>query len=64
MAFPIDVVTLDHDYRVLGIWRDVRPWRVKVFSGDTHRVLELASGALRQINIEVGDYLQVNHGQP
>lgn len=59
MAFPIDVVTLDHDYRVLGIWKDLRPWRVKLFSGDTRRVLELASGSLRQIDLEVGDYLQV-----
>ena len=59
MAFPIDVVTLDRDYRVLGIWEDIRPWRVKVFSGDTHRVLELGSGTLRPSNVQVGDYLQV-----
>lgn len=59
MAFSIDVVTLDRDYRVLGIWRDIRPWRVKVFSSDTYRVLELASGTVRPSNIEIGDYLQV-----
>lgn len=61
MAFPIDVVTLDQEYRVLGIWRHVRPWRVKVFRRDTRRVLELASGALGQVDIEVADFLQVVH---
>jgi uncharacterized membrane protein (UPF0127 family) len=59
MAFPIDVVTLDRDYRVLGIWKDIRPWRVKVFRGDTYRVLELGSGTLHSSNVQIGDYLQV-----
>jgi hypothetical protein len=59
MAFSIDVVTLDRDYRVLGIWEDIRPWRVKVFSGDTYRVLELGSGSLHLRNVQIGDYLQV-----
>jgi uncharacterized membrane protein (UPF0127 family) len=59
MAFPIDVVTLDRDYRVLGIWEDIRPWRVKVFGGDTYRVLELGSGSLHLRNVQIGDYLQV-----
>lgn len=59
MAFSIDVVTLDRDYRVLGVWRDIRPWRMKVFSSDTYRVLELGSGTLHLSNIEIGDYLQV-----
>jgi uncharacterized membrane protein (UPF0127 family) len=60
MAFPIDVVALDRQYLVLGIWKNVRPWRVKVFRRDTRRVLELASGSLGQTDIEVGDLLQID----
>jgi uncharacterized protein len=59
MRFPIDVLALDRDYRVLGIWKDIRPWRVKVFSGGTHRVLELGSGTLNAIDVQIGDYLRL-----
>jgi uncharacterized membrane protein (UPF0127 family) len=59
MAFPIDVVTLDRDYRVLGTWSHVRPWRMKVFGRKTRRVLELASGSLQQADIAIGDLLQI-----
>jgi uncharacterized protein len=59
MAFPIDVVALDRDYRVLGVWKDIPPWRVKVFSGDTYRVLELGSGTLHLSDVQIGDYLKV-----
>jgi hypothetical protein len=59
MKYPIDVLALDRSYRVLGIWKDIRPWRVKVFSGGTYRVLELESGTLHPIDVQIGDYLQV-----
>ena len=59
MAFPIDVVALDQDYRVLGTWSHVRPWRLKVFGRDTRRVLELASGSLQLTDITRGDLLQI-----
>jgi uncharacterized membrane protein (UPF0127 family) len=59
MAFPIDVVTLDRDYRVLGTWSHVRPWRMKVFGRDTRRVLELASGSVQRTDIARGDLLQI-----
>jgi uncharacterized protein len=59
MKYPIDVLALDRGYRVLGIWKDIRPWSVKVFSGDTYRVLELGSGTLHPIDVQIGDYLQL-----
>jgi uncharacterized protein len=59
MAFPIDLVTLDREYRVLGLWNDIRPGRVKVFGGATYRVLELGSGTLHRSSVQIGDYLLV-----
>jgi uncharacterized membrane protein (UPF0127 family) len=59
MAFPIDVITLDRDDRVLGTWSHVRPWRMKVFGRGTRRVLELASGSIQRTDIAVGDLLRI-----
>jgi uncharacterized membrane protein (UPF0127 family) len=58
MRFALDVVTMDRDYRVLGMWRDVRPWRALLFRSGTHRVLELASGSL-PAELGVGDLLYI-----
>jgi uncharacterized membrane protein (UPF0127 family) len=62
MAFPIDVVALDRKYKVLGTWKNVRPWRAVVFGRGTRRVLELPSGVLEQTGLEPGDYLHFENG--
>jgi uncharacterized protein len=54
MRFPIDVVFLDRDRKVVGIRRDLRPWRV---AGARRAVaaLELPVGAAN--GIKEGDVL-------
>jgi uncharacterized membrane protein (UPF0127 family) len=56
MRFPIDVVFLDRDWRVVGIRHDLRPWRV---AGARRAVaaLELPAGAAVATGIEEGDLL-------
>ena len=41
MRFAIDVVMLDATGKVLGIRRNVRPWRLAMAPRGTHAVLEL-----------------------
>lgn len=41
MRFAIDVVWLDRQGRVLGVRRELRPWRMAVAPRGTHAVLEL-----------------------
>lgn len=56
MRFPIDVVFLDRDLRVVRLAADVRPWRLRWGRG-ARQVLELAAGEAAERRIEVGDRL-------
>ena len=40
MRFPIDVIHLDDKNRVLGISRNIRPWRLHFCPPGTHQVIE------------------------
>jgi uncharacterized membrane protein (UPF0127 family) len=56
MRFPIDVVFLDRDRRVVGVRHGLRPWRV---AGARRAVaaLELPAGAAAGAGVEEGDVL-------
>jgi hypothetical protein len=56
MRFPIDVVFLDRDRRIVGIRHGLRPWRV---AGARRAVaaLELPAGAAAEAGIAEGDVL-------
>jgi uncharacterized membrane protein (UPF0127 family) len=56
MRFPIDVVFLDRDRRVVGVRHGLRPWRV---AGARRAVaaLELPAGAAAAAGVEEGDVL-------
>jgi hypothetical protein len=58
MRFPIDVVFLDRDRRVVGVRHGLRPWRV---AGARRAVaaLELPAGVAAATEIETGDVLVV-----
>ncbi len=57
MAFSIDIVALGRDDSVLGLWRNVGPWRICGLSLRTRSVLELAPGAIDSSATMVGDKL-------
>ena len=56
MRFPIDVVFLDRDRRVVGVRRGLKPWRV---AGARRAVaaLELPAGAAAEAGVEEGQVL-------
>ena len=54
MRFPLDVVFCDSDLVVIGVERDLRPWRAAGRRG-TKVVVELAAGAAG--GVEPGDHL-------
>ena len=56
MRYPIDVLFLNSDLRVLSVWRDVRPWRIAWAPRGTHSAIELRSG--EGAAVERGDILQ------
>lgn len=56
LRFPVDVVFVDRDLKVLGVKEHLPPWRA---AGHVraHSVLELAAGETEALAIHVGDQL-------
>lgn len=60
MKFPIDVVGLDRNKRVVKLWHTLVPYRVTSVSLKTSSVIELAAGAIREAQIELGDEIAID----
>jgi len=56
MRFPIDVVFLDRDWRVVGVRHGLRPWRMAA-ARRAVAALELPAGTAAAAGIEAGDVL-------
>ena len=56
MRFPIDVVFLDAERRVVSIRPALRPWRMAGAKG-ARSVLELRAGECERVGLAVGDVL-------
>lgn len=59
MSIPIDVVYLDRDNRVVGVDKEIRPWRIGGIYRGAKRVLELPAGTIEATGTSVGDQLAV-----
>jgi hypothetical protein len=58
MRFPIDVVFLDRDLRVVDVRHDLRPWKLAAKRG-AKSALELAAGEAERRGVRVGDRLRL-----
>jgi uncharacterized membrane protein (UPF0127 family) len=56
MRFPIDVVFLDRDHKVVGLRHGLRPWRIAGERG-AYATLELPAGTAAATEIKEGDVL-------
>jgi uncharacterized membrane protein (UPF0127 family) len=59
MSIPIDVIYLDRDNRIVGVDKEMRPWRIGGIYRGAKRVLELPAGIIEQSGTAVGDRLEV-----
>src|ERR1700679_3522605 len=57
MSFPIDIVSLDQNYRGVGVFENTGPWTIRGLSLKTRSVLELPAGRIQECGIEPGDEL-------
>jgi hypothetical protein len=57
MSFPIDIVSLDQNHRVLGVFENTGPWTIRGLSFKTRSVLELPAGRIQECGIAPGDEL-------
>lgn len=60
MTYPLDLVFVDRQQRVLGWRAGLKPWRAAGLRG-AHATLELPAGSLERLQLQVG---QVLHWQP
>jgi uncharacterized protein len=56
MRFPIDVVFVDREHKVVGVRHELRPWQVAGARG-AHASLELPAGTVASAGIVEGDVL-------
>jgi uncharacterized membrane protein (UPF0127 family) len=57
MRFSIDVVALDQDWQVVGLWPKLKPYRLSGISVKYKSILELPPGRAAMCGIAVGDRL-------
>ena len=58
MRFAIDVVFLDHAWKVIAVRRDMRPFRMTRLFWNAAAVLELQSGTVDSTGTQVDDVIQ------
>jgi uncharacterized membrane protein (UPF0127 family) len=59
MLFPIDVIGLDKELRVVRIWPALPPYRLTSISFKIHSILELPAGSAAKCLTEAGDQLSI-----
>jgi uncharacterized protein len=59
MSFPIDVVYLDSEYRVVHVHHSLPPFRIAALKFKARTVIELPAGTLAQTLTSVGDVLEI-----
>ena len=57
VRFPVDVLFLDRENKVLGRRAQVRPFRVAIAPRGCHTAIELPAGAIG--SVDVGDHIMV-----
>ncbi len=61
MKFSLDLIFLDKAMKVTALKRDVAPGRMTWPVMKAKSVVEVASGSLNKMNIQIGDQLHVGH---
>ena len=63
MSFPIDVVYLDSEHRVIHMSHSLPPFRIAAVKFKARSVVELPAGTLAQTRTFVGDVLEIQRYQ-
>jgi uncharacterized membrane protein (UPF0127 family) len=58
MRFPIDVVFVDKQHRVVHISPALKPWRISKIVGKAHYVVEVEAHTAEKTGTQVGDLLE------
>ncbi len=58
MRYSIDVLFVDKEFRIIKIYRSIKPWRMTRMVWKARHALELMSGTVPE-NVEAGDRLEI-----
>ena len=61
MRFPLDVLYVNKKNGIVGIDRNLRPWRIGRFYKKVHYIVELPAGSTE--GCQVGDRLEISGGE-
>jgi uncharacterized membrane protein (UPF0127 family) len=64
VRFPIDVIFLDEEMKVVRLVPELRPWKIVGFVRGAKSVVELPAGTLRQKQIVVGQQFALHLSAP
>src|SRR5579862_5762676 len=59
MSFPLDVVYVDYDGRIITILHEFKPWRVGPIKRNSAWVIEFPAGAVEATRARLGDLIEV-----
>lgn len=59
MFFSIDVLFLTEAGKVVGLVKELHPWRVSSVCKEAVLTLEIGAGKIEELEIEVGDQLEI-----
>jgi uncharacterized membrane protein (UPF0127 family) len=60
MRYPLDIIFLDKQGKVVFLYRGIKPWRVGRVVRGARLAVELPEGAIDSTGTEVGDTLVLN----
>jgi hypothetical protein len=58
MRFPIDVVFVSKEQKIVHISHSLKPWRISKIVGKAHYVIELNGGEATKAQTQIGDTLE------
>ena len=60
LRFPIDVVILSGDNKIVALKKDLKPFRLFFWNPTYEKVVELPSGTIEKCNLHVGQTYTLN----
>ena len=57
MRFPIDVVFINEQNRVVGLVENIKPFQMSPLFWKADRAVELSASAIARSNTKIGDFL-------
>lgn len=57
MKFPLDVLFVDKENNIVGMSKNIKPWRISKVFFKAHYVVELPTGTIERLKMSEGDTL-------